>query len=610
VKPRAVVVGLMLVVAGLVACRGSGATEQATTGVTAQPSDTVASPLAATAPLATEPAAAFAATEAALPEAAPLTSTPTPFVYADLPQVAPAIEVRLQAQPWASSSYLPLPALAGGQLVQLVATDADGAWLLVLHQNTLGWFPSLFLSSGTGTLNASLLDGGRRETCASFAGAALGLEAPWESQLAGEVVVEGLMYVPRDVAGGDAISLGLEVSETGERFNLLTGRLPLQNGAELLEFRAKVPDVSVGSHLSFLVDGLQGHTVPFQASFFGPDCSVQLAEVGSGVDSGPNPTPIPTMQVVTIVIRAARPTRLPPPDVAPSGTWRIAFMSDHEVSDAIWTMDGAGAQRQRLTNPPGGLDDWHPEWCNQNQTILFERGDHRKGTENQVVYDVPIGSPGGEFLWPDLPAGLLVTGQPACAHTDPRVYFGGVADYIDWRLYLSDGGQPSIFGQGYEKLGSIAVSRDGAYVAFAYRSVSDSTGTFYLNMASADNPEVAWSIHPTGVGSALALGLSPTAEHIAFACQYGDKKWQLCLADADGTDLNLPGYVIRNVDNKRGQISALAGSPTWSPDGRLVAFASNSDGDWDIYVLAVETGQLTNLTSDWSTNEMMPAWSK
>jgi Tol biopolymer transport system component len=38
--------------------------------------------------------------------------------------------------------------------------------------------------------------------------------------------------------------------------------------------------------------------------------------------------------------------------------------------------------------------------------------------------------------------------------------------------------------------------------------------------------------------------------------------------------------------------------PTWSPDGSLLAFASNRGGDFDIYVRRVEGGQEVNITSD------------
>lgn len=48
--------------------------------------------------------------------------------------------------------------------------------------------------------------------------------------------------------------------------------------------------------------------------------------------------------------------------------------------------------------------------------------------------------------------------------------------------------------------------------------------------------------------------------------------------------------------------------PTWSPDGTKVAFASNQDGDWNIYVIDLATDEVKRLTGD-SANDVAPAWS-
>ncbi len=48
--------------------------------------------------------------------------------------------------------------------------------------------------------------------------------------------------------------------------------------------------------------------------------------------------------------------------------------------------------------------------------------------------------------------------------------------------------------------------------------------------------------------------------------------------------------------------------PAVSPDGRSVAFASERDGNWDIYLLDLATGAETRLTDD-PLNDMAPSWS-
>jgi Tol biopolymer transport system component len=59
------------------------------------------------------------------------------------------------------------------------------------------------------------------------------------------------------------------------------------------------------------------------------------------------------------------------------------------------------------------------------------------------------------------------------------------------------------------------------------------------------------------------------------------------------------------------QVTTLPGleySPTWSPDGRCIAYASNADGNLDIYIQELASGQTTRLT-DSEADDAQPAWS-
>ncbi|MCJ7629865.1 MAG: serine/threonine-protein kinase, partial [Longimicrobiales bacterium] len=50
-------------------------------------------------------------------------------------------------------------------------------------------------------------------------------------------------------------------------------------------------------------------------------------------------------------------------------------------------------------------------------------------------------------------------------------------------------------------------------------------------------------------------------------------------------------------------------SPSWSPDGGALAYQSNQDGNWDIWVTQLGTGQAVNRTSDSPADELHPTWS-
>lgn len=48
-------------------------------------------------------------------------------------------------------------------------------------------------------------------------------------------------------------------------------------------------------------------------------------------------------------------------------------------------------------------------------------------------------------------------------------------------------------------------------------------------------------------------------------------------------------------------------TPSWSPDGRHVAFAAQVDGTWDLYVVRACGGDSVQVTADDTTN-LRPVW--
>jgi len=88
---------------------------------------------------------------------------------------------------------------------------------------------------------------------------------------------------------------------------------------------------------------------------------------------------------------------------------------------------------------------------------------------------------------------------------------------------------------------------------------------------------------------------SPDGRQIAFASRRGDN-WDVYSMRADGSDLR------RLTDDP-----AYDGEPAWSPDGTRVAFSSSRDGDLDIFLLELSSGALQRATDD-PAADYQPTW--
>ena len=92
--------------------------------------------------------------------------------------------------------------------------------------------------------------------------------------------------------------------------------------------------------------------------------------------------------------------------------------------------------------------------------------------------------------------------------------------------------------------------------------------------------------------------LSPDGQRIAFRRILGEMNSEVFIADANGTNQ-------RNLTNN----PAFDGWPSWSPDGRQVAFASNRRGNQEIFVMTPDGGDV-RLVANTDGSATAPKWTK
>lgn len=183
-----------------------------------------------------------------------------------------------------------------GETAQIVASDPNGAWLLLLHRNTLGWMPTIYLGFGSGTLNASVIDTEHEEPCSGYLGSITSILQTWESNISGTVKIQGIAYLPASYIEANDWSVVEE--GTGIHAEPEVRITNLQQGGRVERFTIQLDTVSLGDKLSFFNNENGQSTIPFQASFFSTDCSGPIASNDSTI----SPTRAPTIRVITLEV--------------------------------------------------------------------------------------------------------------------------------------------------------------------------------------------------------------------------------------------------------------------------------------------------------------------
>lgn len=234
-----------------------------------------------------------------LPTSEPTSTSGLSLSYDQLPEVIVSIQSFMVASPSHPEALIPSDPIPAGGRVRLVGRDSDGAWLLVMYKNVIGWIPVFYATSGISTLDLAIVHETLLHNCTTFLGTTLAPEEVWVSQDGGNMVAQGIIHSLQRIQQPEDSLLTVEVEGNGKVGNVEIDRTVLSPNGEALVFTADLEDLQPNSEVHFNLTSVENLPMLFRATFYSNDCQDYIAAQAQLPIYTSNPDQVGTPEAAT-----------------------------------------------------------------------------------------------------------------------------------------------------------------------------------------------------------------------------------------------------------------------------------------------------------------------